>query len=58
MRLDLPDFVEVVLGTGMRIGEAAAVRDQVMDPHHEHRAGRHHRGAYARSRCADSAAER
>jgi integrase len=31
MRLDLPDFVEFMLGTGMRIGEAAAVRDQVLD---------------------------
>jgi integrase len=31
VRLDLPDFVEFMLGTGMRIGEAAAVRDQVLD---------------------------
>jgi hypothetical protein len=26
LKLDLPDFVEFMLGTGMRIGEAAAVR--------------------------------
>ncbi len=31
VRLDLPDFVEFMLGTGMRIGEVAAVRDQVLD---------------------------
>jgi hypothetical protein len=31
VRLDLPDFVEFLLGTGMRIGEVAAVRDQVHD---------------------------
>jgi integrase len=30
-RLDLPDFVEFMLGTGMRIGEAAAVREAVLD---------------------------
>jgi integrase len=31
VRQDLPDFVEFMLGTGVRIGEAAAVRDAVLD---------------------------
>ena len=31
VRLDLPDFVEVILGTGVRIGEASAVRQAVLD---------------------------
>jgi integrase len=31
VRLDLPDFVEFMLGTGLRIGEAAAVRTSVLD---------------------------
>jgi integrase len=31
VKLDLPDFVEFMLGTGMRIGEAAAVREAVLD---------------------------
>jgi integrase len=31
VRQDLPDFVEFMLGTGMRIGEAAAVREAVLD---------------------------
>jgi integrase len=31
VRLELADFVEFMLGTGMRIGEAAGVRDQVLD---------------------------
>lgn len=31
VRLDLPDLVQFVLGTRVRIGEAAAVRDSVMD---------------------------
>ncbi len=31
VRLDLPDFVEFMLGTGVRIGEACAVRDAVLD---------------------------
>jgi integrase len=31
VRLDLADFVEFMLGTGMRIGEAAAVREGVLD---------------------------
>jgi integrase len=30
-KLDLPDFVEFMLGTGVRIGEAAAVRLAVLD---------------------------
>jgi integrase len=30
-RLDLPDFVEFMLGTGVRIGEACAVRESVLD---------------------------
>jgi len=30
-RLDLPDLVQFMLGTGVRIGEAAAVRDAVLD---------------------------
>ena len=30
-RLDLPDFVEFMLGTGVRIGEACAIRDAVLD---------------------------
>jgi integrase len=30
-RQDLPDFVEFMLGTGVRIGEAAAVREAVID---------------------------
>ena len=30
-RLDLPDFVQFMLGTGVRIGEAAAVRAAVLD---------------------------
>jgi integrase len=31
--LDLPDFVQFMLGTGLRIGEVAAVRDSVLDLH-------------------------
>jgi integrase len=31
VRLDLPDLVQFMLGTGVRIGEAAAVRDAVLD---------------------------
>ena len=31
LKLDLPDFVEFMLGTGLRIGEAAAVRVAVLD---------------------------
>jgi integrase len=31
VRLDLPDFVEFMLGTGVRIGEASAVREAVLD---------------------------
>jgi integrase len=31
IRLDLPDFVDLVLGTGMRIGEACAVRPTAVD---------------------------
>jgi integrase len=31
IRLDLPDLVEFMLGTGVRIGEACAVRDAVVD---------------------------
>ena len=31
VKLDLPDFVEFILGTGMQIGEAAAVRVAVLD---------------------------
>jgi integrase len=31
VRLDLPDLVEFMLGTGVRIGEACAVRDAVVD---------------------------
>ena len=31
VRLDLPDFVEFMLGTGVRIGEACAVREAVLD---------------------------
>jgi integrase len=31
VRLDLPDFVEFMLGTGVRIGEAAAVREAVLN---------------------------
>jgi integrase len=31
VRHDLPDFVEFMLGTGVRIGEAAAVRQAVLD---------------------------
>lgn len=33
LRLDLPDFVEFMLGTGVRIGEACAVRQAVLDLH-------------------------
>lgn len=31
VRLDLPDLVQFMLGTGVRIGEAGAVRDAVLD---------------------------
>jgi integrase len=31
VRLDLPDFVEFMLGTGVRIGEACAIREAVLD---------------------------
>ena len=31
LRLDLPDFVDFMLGTGVRIGEACAVREAVLD---------------------------
>ncbi|HEY3086666.1 MAG TPA: tyrosine-type recombinase/integrase [Jatrophihabitantaceae bacterium] len=31
LRLDLPDFVEFMLGTGVRIGEACAIREAVLD---------------------------
>lgn len=31
LRLDLPDFVELMLGTGVRIGEACAVREATLD---------------------------
>ena len=31
VRLDPPDFVEVMLGTGVRIGEASAARQAVLD---------------------------
>jgi integrase len=31
VRVDLPDFVEFMLGTGVRIGEACAVRHAVLD---------------------------
>jgi len=31
VRLDLPDFVEFMLGTGARIGEACAVREATLD---------------------------
>ena len=31
VRLDLPDFMQFLLGTGLRIGEAAAVRESVLD---------------------------
>jgi integrase len=31
VRLDLPDIVEFMLGTGVRIGEACAVREAVLD---------------------------
>ena len=31
LRLDLPDFVEFMLGTGVRIGEACAIRAAVLD---------------------------
>ena len=31
VRLDLPDLVQFMLGTGVRIGEAAALRDAVLD---------------------------
>ncbi len=31
LRLDQPDLVQFMLGTGVRIGEAAAVRDAVLD---------------------------
>lgn len=31
VRLDLPDFVAFMLGTGVRIGEASAVRQSVLD---------------------------
>ena len=30
-RLDLPDFVEFMLGTGVRIGEACAIREATLD---------------------------
>lgn len=33
VRLDLPDLVQFMLGTGVRIGEATAVRDAVVDLH-------------------------
>ncbi|MBI4940799.1 MAG: tyrosine-type recombinase/integrase [Actinobacteria bacterium] len=38
VRLDLPDLVQFMLGTGVRIGEASAVRDAVLD----HQAGTVH----------------
>ncbi|HET6918299.1 MAG TPA: hypothetical protein VFI46_02415 [Jiangellaceae bacterium] len=31
VRLDLPDFVQFMLGTGLRIGEAAAICESVLD---------------------------
>jgi integrase len=31
VRLDLPDLVEFMLGTGVRIGEACAIRQAVLD---------------------------
>jgi integrase len=31
VRLDLPDFVEFMLGTGVRVGKACAIREAVLD---------------------------